>query len=113
RMMRDEAVNDIELFERPSKGFELGQVGRDPDGPELAADAAFAQTRDVGIEAVDVAAQIDRRRPDAPDALTERVGEVVVAVDERRLAQDRAGALGEPVVGRRHGPPLWSRGRAT
>ena len=90
-MTLDEAVDDVELFERLPEGFELGQVGRDPDGPELAADAALAETRDVGVEAVDVAAQVDRRRSHAPDALTQREGEVVVAVDERRLAQDRRG----------------------
>ena len=101
----DEAVDDIELLERHPEGLGLGQVRRDPDRPELAADAALAKTRDVGVETVHVAAQVDRRRPHAPDALTQSEGQVVVAVDERRLPQDRAGALGEPVVWRRHGPP--------
>ena len=99
---RHEARDDVELLDGHPEGLELGQGRRHPDRPELAPDATLAQARDVGVETVDVAAQVDARGPQAADPLAKRDRQVVVAVDQRRIPQDRAGALGEPVVGRGH-----------
>ena len=90
-MARDEPMDDVELLDRHPERLELRQGGRHPDRPELAANASGAEPRDVRVEALDVAAKVDARGPQAhPLAQGDR--EVVVAVDERRVSQDRASA---------------------
>ena len=75
------------------QGLELGQRRRDPDRPELAADAARPG-------AAGCRCRVPRRgrggRPSrscSADALAQRDRQVVVAVDQRRVAEDRAGAF--------------------
>ena len=48
---RDHAVDDIDLFERLADGGAfLGGLGGNVGRPELRADAALPQTRDVGVQ---------------------------------------------------------------
>jgi hypothetical protein len=90
-------VDDIELLNGHSERLELGQGGRDPDGPELAADAASSEPRDVRVEAVDMFAQVQSRGAQT-DALAHGDREVVVTVDQGRVAEDRPGA-GDELIG--------------
>ncbi len=83
----DEALDDVELLEGPPGRLRLGQVGRHPDRPELAAHAALAEARDVRHLALDRPAQVDRG-DSQPGPLAELLGQVVVAVDQGCATQD-------------------------
>ena len=48
RVLRDHAMDDVDLLERRAHGLLALHRGRDVDRPELPADAAGAQARDVG-----------------------------------------------------------------
>jgi hypothetical protein len=82
-------MDDVDLLESGRDRGVAGELDRHVDRPELAADAAGAQARDVGhdrglgfgdVEAVEIARGVLAHRP--------RV--VIVAVDERRLLVQRA-----------------------
>ena len=99
-------MDDVELLEGPPGRLGLGQVGRHPDRPELAAHAALAQARDVGHQAGDRPGQVDLRNSQ-PGPLAELLGQVVVAVDQGRATHDLAHLLDllRPVS---HGPDRTS-----
>ena len=109
RVPLDEPVDDVHLLERLVDGLGFGQRGRDPDRPELAADEPRSQSRDVRVE-IRLSARRSTVDAASPTLLAQRVGEVVVAIDERRVAQDLARARVELVgrgghAGHGTGPP--------
>ena len=86
RVPGEEPVEAVELLERRGDGLVPGQVGRHVDGPELSADAAGTQPRQVGVQRwagdgdVDPVQVVGRLEPQLPE-------QVVVPVDERRRPQ--------------------------
>jgi hypothetical protein len=82
RVLAHHAVHDVDLLERRRHGRRI--ICRDVDRPELSADTACPEPRDVGhdrrlgpgdVELVQI----------APGILSERPGVIVVPVDERHL----------------------------
>ncbi len=100
---RDDVLHEIDLLERLLHLLERGQPGIDPHRPELAADHALPQPRDVGVvrdgPAVQPGAQVERPAAVAL-AFAQRFRPVVMPVDQRRRLQDVRDAGG---VGRRRG----------
>ncbi len=96
------AMDDVDLFEGCPHGFIALHARRHIDRPELAADAALAQTRNVGhqfrhrlrnVGLAEVAARIET---------SQRPWIVVVPVDDGRLPVDRARPLGIAGLGPDH-----------
>ena len=84
------ALDDVDLVERGLNRLRAGLAGGDVERPELPADLALAQTRDVGLqrlgELAGVARQIDRLDR-AVIGGAQFPGEVVMPVDHRGLRQ--------------------------
>ncbi len=87
----DDIVDQLDLIERLFDLHRARQIGRHEHRPELAADHAAAQPGDIGVvrrrPAVQPAAQIERPARIA-FALAQRLGPVIMAIDQRGLAQD-------------------------
>ena len=101
-----EAMHDVDLLERGLHRVRALQRRRDVDGPELRADAARREARDVGVQRLLelrlVLAEVDLREL-VLHPLAVLPGQVVVAVDERDVAEDAVDArvLGAGVMARR------------
>jgi hypothetical protein len=85
-------VHDVDLLEGCAHGGLAGEGSRHVDGPELPADAAGAQPREVGVQRRLRLPHVELREI-PPALLAHRPGIVVVPVDERRLPVNGAGAL--------------------
>ena len=79
---RDYPAGQVDLLEHRGDGCVAGQRGRDVDRPELRADAAGLQPRQVGVGTRHRLGQVHRGTPPA-----QRPGQVVVPVDQREAAQ--------------------------
>jgi hypothetical protein len=105
RVHRHHAVDDVDLLEglRDGLGGVLaGLWRRHVDGPELRADAAGAQPRDVRHERRLRPADVDLRQV-ALRVLTHRPRVVVVAVEDGRVAQQAPRAFSQRVLDARTG----------
>jgi hypothetical protein len=105
RVARDDAMDDVDLLERRPDRRVAFSLARNPDRPELGADAAAAKAGDVGLERIGelrgVAGEIERLAPEII-FLAYLPGQVVMPVDQGRRLED---ALDAPVdsVGRLRG----------
>ena len=91
------AMDDVDLFERGAHRLLALHRRRHVDRPELAADAALAQPRDVGHQLRHAAGDVGLGEIAARIESAQRPRVVVVAVDERHLLVQRARA-GQRIV---------------
>ena len=102
RVRCDHPAGDVDLFERHLDGAGPRDVGGDPHRPELCADMALAQPFDVGLQRMrqrrGIVPQIERLDRTALVA-ADFPGEVVMAVDDRRLGEHALDARGDRRVG--------------
>jgi hypothetical protein len=94
------AVHDIDLLERRAHGFFALHRRRHVDRPELSADSALAQPRDVGMQLRHAAGDVGGREVTPGTHAAERPRIIVVPVDERHLLVQRTGAGGDVALGR-------------
>ena len=96
RVALDHPLDQVDLLQRRLHGFERLEPGRHPNRPELAADVAPAQPRQIGHqrrvaggrrELRSVGRQVDGVEP-ILEARLDLLGQVVVAVDQGRLLQN-------------------------
>ncbi len=96
-------LDQVDLLDGHLHGGRSGDAGRDPHRPELPPDLAGAQTRNVGHQRDLVAGQgqvggvglqVDAIQL-AAETVADLPGQVVVAVDQGRLAEDAVDAGGE------------------
>jgi hypothetical protein len=90
RVAGDHPVHEVDLLEDGGDGGVARQRGRDEDRPELAADAALDQARDVGVGIRQPPQQVRRREVGAV-MLADLPGQVVMPVDQREPAEHGAG----------------------
>jgi hypothetical protein len=95
---RAHPVHERDLLEGVDRRMRarLHRAGRHVRRPELGADAARAQPRDVGVERRLAHGDIHRVEPAAPPDLAR---EIVVSVDERYGTQDAQGPVAVGVLG--------------
>ena len=103
RVGRDEALHDVDLFQRVADRAVAVDLGGDVDRPELPADPALPKPRHVGHQGLFplVGAAGEAFGP-AAVIFAQLLGEVVVAVDQRRGLQDAVNAgldLGVDLLG--------------
>ncbi len=81
RITAQELMNDVDLLHGVANGFPALQAGRHEDGPELATETSFTQTRDIGVKLWLRPAKVEtRERASHLGAILRR--DVVVTVDE-------------------------------
>ncbi len=93
-MHGDHAACEVDLFELGAR--RPLEAGGDPDAPELAADEAFAQAREVGVALLAAGAQIVALEV-ARSRFANRPRQVIVAVDEGDSGEQRS-SVGERIV---------------
>ncbi len=88
---RDDLADEIDLLERLDHLILLGLAGRDEHRPELPADHALPQSRDIGVVGVgergEPLGEIEREPPLAL-APAQRFRPIIMAVDQRRCLED-------------------------
>ena len=94
RIAGGQAVDHADLVQRVLDLLHLRQVGRHPDGPELPAHAPGMQPRDVGM----IGRRVQPRQVHRPARVLrlfrQRLGPVIMPVDQRRGLQDLRDARG-------------------
>ena len=101
RIARDQALGDVDLLERRLHGLRPGQTGIDIDRPELRADMAPAQPREVGLHrplplagsAVPVVSRKSKLGNHVVPAIAQLLGNVVVTIPHRRGLERGLGDL--------------------
>jgi hypothetical protein len=97
RILRHEPMDDVDLLERGGGCISALPRRGDVDRPELPADAACPKAGDVGHEGWLGAQEIQGRRI-ATGFLPQGMRQVVVAVEDRRLAQQPPRAVEQRIV---------------
>ena len=108
RILLHESVDEVDLLEGLGDGEVAGKVARRVHGPELAADAALAQTWEVRGRRVDPSGDVEAVQV-ATDLEPQLPGEVVVSVDEHQ--RDDRGRVRTPVDSQRDGHSEVGAGR--
>ena len=112
-VMPDHLLDEVDLGQ--GGGIRIDQPARDVDRPELCPDATFEQSRDIGMEPVEVTARIGPSEI-AIDLGSDPPGQIVVPVDDGQRLVNRPGGLGDhmrKLAGDHSGPGMsepFSRG---
>ena len=93
----DHPAGELDLFELGARG--VRQSRGDEDAPELAGHPALAQPRNVGVDRRAALVEVDPGQI-ARERLAQRPGQVIVAVDQRHLLEERARPRERSVLGR-------------
>jgi hypothetical protein len=92
-------MDDVDLLEGRRHGFLALVGGGHVHRPELPANAAGAEPRDVRHDRRLAHAQIEDTQISSGTLFSQRPGEIIVTVDEGHLPMQRAGSVEERVVG--------------
>jgi hypothetical protein len=93
----DQAVDEVDLLQGlADRGAGLARpLRRDEGRPELGADPALAQPRDVGVQRLLRPGDVQAAEEGVGAVRAQLVGQVVVAVDDQRLAVDAEALRGQ------------------